>query len=128
MTPPTASAPYEPRDLSARRISALVLALFGGIAVSCSFVAILFALFPHLPTAGPWWSKTRQQPLPPGPHLEVIEGSDRQAIDAAARQRLEGYAWLDDKHERARIPIERAMQILAELGWPDASPEKKPAP
>src|SRR5690348_13727193 len=55
MTPPTAPAGYEPRDLSPRRISALVLALFGGIAISCSAVAILFALFPHLPTAGPWW-------------------------------------------------------------------------
>lgn len=129
MTSPTAPAGYEPRDLSARRIGALALALFAGIACACVLIAVLFALFPHLPTAGPWWSTARQGPLPPGPHLEVVEGSDRPAIEAAARKRLEGYAWLDGRHDRARIPIERAMQLLVQEGWPDAGDEsKRPSP
>ncbi|HEY6980326.1 hypothetical protein [Reyranella sp.] len=125
MTPPATSASHERRDLSAGRIGALVLALFAGIVLSCGVVAGLFTLFPHLPIAGPWWSATRQQALPPGPHLEVLEGSDRPAIEAAARRRLEGYAWLDQKHDRARIPIERAMQLLVERGWPDPGDGKK---
>ncbi|WIM12822.1 hypothetical protein [Enhydrobacter sp.] len=125
MTPPTTPAGYEPRDLSARLIGALALALFAGIACACVLIAVLFALFPHLPTAGPWWLIARQQSLPPGPHLEVVEGSSRPAIEAAARKRLEGYAWLDGRHGRTRIPIERAMQLLVERGWPDADDENK---
>ena len=128
MTPEGTTASYERRDLSARSISALVIALFGGIALSCAAVAILFAFLPHLPTAGPWRSTTRQQPSPPGPDLEVIEGSDRPAIDAAARKRLAGYAWLDDQHDRAHIPIDRAMRLLAKKGWPDADAKDRSSP
>ena len=128
MTPDGTKVDYERRDLSAGRIGALVMALFGGIALSCASVAILFALLPHLPTAGPWWSATRQQPLPPGPDLEVSEGSDRPAIDVAARSRLIGYAWLDAEHDHARIPIDRAMRLLVEKGWPDTDSKDRSSP
>jgi hypothetical protein len=45
--------------------------------------------------------------------------ADRARIEAEAAARLSGYGWADRETGRARIPIERAMTLLAEHGWPD---------
>jgi hypothetical protein len=60
------------------------------------------------------------RPAPPGPPLEISPQSERAAVETAARQRLSGYGWVDRPAGRARIPIGRARDILAERGWPDA--------
>jgi hypothetical protein len=33
---------------------------------------------------------------------------------------LENYSWVDDAHSRVRIPIERAMELIAQRGLPVA--------
>jgi hypothetical protein len=106
---------YEPRDLPPRGVILSMAGLFAGIAVSAAIVAILFALFPRPRPAEP--VVAAQSPSPKGPPLEIEDGAGRPAIDAAAQSKLRGYAQVDDTH--ARIPIERAMQIQVQLGWPD---------
>ena len=40
----------------------------------------------------------------------------RQKAEAAMAAHLDGYGWVDASHDRARIPIARAMEILARGG------------
>ncbi|MGE0744819.1 MAG: hypothetical protein AB7K86_06205, partial [Rhodospirillales bacterium] len=55
---------------------------------------------------------------PPPPRLQVDPAADRAVLEAAARALLTGYGWTDRAAGRARIPIERAIEILAARGWP----------
>jgi hypothetical protein len=106
---------YERRDLQPRGVLLSMAGLFAGIAVSAAIVAILFAFFPRPHPGQP--TAAAQSPSPKGPPLEIKDGAGRAAIDAAAQGKLRGYAPVDDTH--ARIPIERAMQLQVQLGWPD---------
>lgn len=56
--------------------------------------------------------------LPPGPLLQVAPRVELAEHRAAQRARLETYAWVDPELGTARIPIDRAMAILAERGLP----------
>jgi hypothetical protein len=46
-------------------------------------------------------------------HAEVDE---RRRLTAAQQERLETWRWANDQHTLAQIPIERAMQLLAQKG------------
>jgi hypothetical protein len=102
---------YERRDVPARGVVFGVLGLFGIIAVSALVVAGLFALWPAAPPA-----PVRRTNVP-APRLELQEGQDRPALDAAARAKLQGYGWTDRAGGRAHIPIERAMTLQVQQGW-----------
>jgi hypothetical protein len=102
---------YEPRDVPPRGAVFGVLGLFGLIAVAAIVVAVLFQIWPAAPTAP-------AKPNVPAPRLESQEGQDRPAIDDAARQHLEGYGWTDRAAGKAHIPIDRAMELQVQQGWP----------
>ena len=54
-----------------------------------------------------------------GPPLEVDQAAERLALEARARESLASYGWTDRNAGIAHIPVDRAMTILAERGWPD---------
>ena len=58
--------------------------------------------------------------VPAGPRLQPDPRADRVAQEAPWRRRLETYGWTDRGHSLAHIPIERAMALQAQQGWPDA--------
>jgi hypothetical protein len=47
---------------------------------------------------------------------------DRQELEAGVHRRLESSGWVDRERGVAHIPIERAMAMLAERGWPEGAP------
>jgi hypothetical protein len=102
---------YEPRDIPARAAVYSMAGLFGLIAAVALVVAGLFQLWPAAPPAPP-------KPDVPAPRLESQEGQDRPAIDAAAQAKLKGYGWTDRAAGTAHIPIDRAMELLVQQGWP----------
>jgi hypothetical protein len=57
---------------------------------------------------------------PASPRLEADPSADRMAIDAAAQAHLTGYGWSDRQAGLAHVPIDRAMALLVQQGWPDA--------
>jgi hypothetical protein len=120
MKPPRPSSPaYEVRDVAPRHIGYSAAILFGGLAVSVGLVAGLFAALDRsMPK--PVATAMETAPLaPPLPRLEIDGRTDRAAVEADAQRKLEGYAWADPVADTARIPIERAMQLLVTHGWPD---------
>jgi hypothetical protein len=52
----------------------------------------------------------------PPPHLQSDPAGELRDYQAAQRARLEGYAWADRERGLVRIPIERAMSMIAARG------------
>lgn len=115
---------YETRDAPPRRVAFAILCLFVMIAIAVAMAGGLFALMrrERPPEAA---TPIETAPLVPSePRLEVDPAADRAALEAAARRRIDGYAWDDKAAGIARIPIGRAMELLAGTGWPDPSGTK----
>jgi len=58
------------------------------------------------------------RPLPPPPRLQTYPFDDVKALHKEENSILEHYAWVDQKAGVVRIPIERAMEVLAQRGLP----------
>jgi hypothetical protein len=56
--------------------------------------------------------------LPTGPRLQIKAPQDLEQYKAAQEEVLNGYGWVDQKAGIARIPIDRAMDILLQKGLP----------
>jgi len=64
----------------------------------------------------------RQEPnrQPPEPRLQAQPFVDIQALRAEEERILSSYGWVDEQKGIVRIPIERAMELIAERGLPSA--------
>jgi hypothetical protein len=110
---------YERSDADPRLIGALAL----GVAVF--LVATPYALLAVYPRAARLSPLPAGQPQPPAPRLQVDPKADLDRLRAEERERLSTYGWADRERRIARIPVERAMELLAErglAGWPSPSP------
>jgi len=110
---------YDPRDLPVRLVAWLGAGLFAGIILSGVLVAGLVALYLHFHQPAKVSPLESVEQVPPAPRLETTPEGDRASIEQAAKERLAGYGWADRNAGMARIPIERAMELLAKQGWPD---------
>jgi hypothetical protein len=109
---------HELSDLSPKNI-----AIFGvSLAVMILIVLwVCYELFQHYSTVS---MKTEVPPSPlsytreptPEPHLLVVPGQELKAMRAAEDSLLHSYAWVDKEKGIVRIPIQRAIDILAQGG------------
>jgi hypothetical protein len=116
---------YETRDVDPRKVVFAGIGLFIGSAVSIALVWGILLLLPAPARPAKPAIETASEP-PPSPRLERDGRADRAMIEDAAAAKLTGYAWVDRSTGTARIPIARAMELLAAGGWPDE--KKTPAP
>ena len=56
--------------------------------------------------------------LPPEPRLEGYATQDFKAFYATQQAALNSYGWVDRNSGSAHIPVERAMELLAQQGLP----------
>jgi hypothetical protein len=59
--------------------------------------------------------------LPPEPRLQTTPELDLQAYLAAERQRVAGYGWVDEKAGLVHVPVDRAIDLVLERGFPAPS-------
>jgi hypothetical protein len=59
---------------------------------------------------------------PPEPRLQALPAAELRAYRAREEERLSTYGWVDRQAGLVRLPIERAMEIIAREGLP-ARPE-----
>jgi hypothetical protein len=59
----------------------------------------------------------------PTPRVQTDDGN-QDVADLHAREDLllDNYSWADEAHSKVRIPIERAMELIAQRGLPVAKP------
>jgi hypothetical protein len=55
----------------------------------------------------------------PEPRLQADPTADLGRLRSSEDERLSTYGWIDAEHTAARIPIDRAIEILAERGLPE---------
>ncbi len=120
---PHASHPgYETRDLDTRSI---VIAGAGLAAAVVVFAALMWGLFHWFAAreerrAAPLHPLAEQlrPELPPEPRLQRAPREDLLELRAREERVLTSYAWVDRDKGIVRIPIDRAIEILAERGLP----------
>ena len=72
------------------------------------------------PTSGrcrPWRQRAGDR-LPPLPRLQTRPAADLTAFRASEDLVLQGYAWVDQETGVVRIPVARAIELIAQRGLP----------
>jgi hypothetical protein len=111
----------EPPGVSLRPV------LFGAMA---SVVLMLGAIW-GLNAVYRWQVPNRTLPAPeqfPSPRVQTHQAEELRELLAAQRRQLTGYAWADQSKTLVRIPIERAMEIIAQRGGEAYAPLLPPGP
>ena len=80
----------------------------------------------HDPPPSPL-SEARAHRRPPEPRLQPSPREDLAAMRAEENAQLRGYGWVDRGAGIARIPVDRAVEILLEQGLPVVTLPKPPA-
>jgi hypothetical protein len=122
-------AGHDLTDLSPKNI-----ALFG-VSLAAMIIIVLgvsYLLFGHYAAVQ---IKTHPPPSPlsytreptPEPRLAAHPGQDLKAMRAAEDSMLKSYGWIDREKGIVRIPIDRAIEILAQRGLP-VRPQSGEAP
>jgi len=124
---------YDRSDLSARGIVSFLI----GLAVACVFIGLitwgLFRYFGNelIPSATNSAIVTPNRALPTGdptlrfprPVLQPDPVADLNKFRTAVEEQLNTYSWADKSAGVVRIPVERAIDIVAQKGLP-----ARPAP
>ena len=118
---------FEESDIHGLRVFFAGVVLIGAIWV---VVVVLYPIFgfwaQHRASvsapASPLAAQRNQ--LPPAPRLQVTPKVDLQELRARDESELHKYSWVNRQKDVITIPIDRAMQFLAERGIP---PQKAPA-
>ena len=118
--PPTGAA-YETTDVHVWAVGKFALALIAIILVSLGLLTGLFKYFQSRDAANP--ARTIEpSKVFPEPQLQATPVLDLKAIRAEEDKLLNGYAWLDPQKGLVRIPIDRAIDLLARRGLPSRPP------
>jgi hypothetical protein len=62
-----------------------------------------------------------RRPMPPAPRLQTYPFDDVKALRREEAQQIEQYGWVDKSAGTVRIPVSRAIELLAERGLPQRS-------
>jgi hypothetical protein len=110
---------YEDSDVSVGRLIAfaggvvalVVLGVLGSAAVFHFFVR-------HQPLGPPASPFEDVRTVPPEPRLQTTAPLDLKDYRANQEKILEGYGWVDSQAGIVRIPVDRAMDLLLQKGFP----------
>ena len=110
---------HETRDVDIRFIGLFSLSMVLLLAGSLALMGWLFGVFAGRPLGqGRAAPIAETRPYPPGPRLQASPSRDMQGMRRTEDARLQSYGWIDQAAGIARIPIDRAMELLATRGLP----------
>ena len=89
----------------------MVLGVLGSAAVFHFFVR-------HQPLGPPASPFENVRTVPPEPRLQTTAPLDLKLYRADQEKILEGYGWVDSHAGIVRIPVDRAMDLLLQKGYP----------
>jgi len=126
---PSAGSGHEVSDINPKRVAMVGLALATVIALA---LLVTYGLFHYF-----YSGETRTRPLPsplsysreptPEPRLSVEPGEELKTLRSEEDAMLKSYGWIDRDKGVVRIPIDRAIEILAERGLPVRAAKGAPA-
>lgn len=116
---------YERRDASIRGL--LLFGLFLALVLVFVFFSMKWTfdwLSAESPRGNPAAPFAQERPLPPGPRLQAEPHEDLGSYCAGQVQELDSYGWIDKQNGIVHIPIDKAMDIVMQQGFP-ARPESQ---
>jgi hypothetical protein len=134
---PVVAVGHETTDADLGSTERIIVVMVVGLGIAA---AIVWGMFSYLRTQAalndlrplPIASGRQGDRVPPLPRLQTRPAADLQTFRAAEDAALEGYQWVDRQHGIARIPVSRAIDIVAEKGLPHraagATEQGGPAP
>jgi hypothetical protein len=109
-----------------------IIGLFGvGLVAVIGAAAVITSLLIYFKAAEQSKHETpiprlaREREPTPEPRLQIDAHNELRQMRAAEEAVLNSYGWVDKDSGRVRIPIERAMEILAKKGLPARKQEQK---
>jgi len=110
---------HETTDANIRSIVKFAIGLAVLIVVAMIAMRWLFDYLKATQQLGPPASPfAESQAAPPAPRLQVRPAQDLKQLRQAEDEKLNSYGWVDEKAGVARIPIDRAMELLVQKGVP----------
>jgi hypothetical protein len=111
---------HEPTDAKAKPIAISLIVIAALVFVSMLLMAWLMDLFqlPLDPNERIPAGLTDQQQIPPEPRLQAYPAADLERLRMREERELNSFEWVDKATGVMRIPIDRAMEIVAEGGLP----------
>jgi len=113
------TAGHEIRDA---KIGPLIL-IAAGLAITVAIVGVfIYGIFQYLGAHPP--ASIQANPMaagaqiPPAPRIEEHPAIEIQQLHAQEEQTLSTYGWVDKKAGVVRIPIDRAMELQLQRGFP----------
>jgi hypothetical protein len=116
-------------DISVRGIVLFSLGLLSTVILTLLAMRLMFGAFlagevakdpPRSPLADRNLSR-----LPPAPRLQTAPEEELRRLRAEEEETLRSYGWIDREAGRVRIPIERAMDLIAARGLEFGEPMGK---
>jgi hypothetical protein len=108
-------AGHEQQEVSVR----LIVKSLAGLAVLTFFVFLLVVgIFRYFYDTDKTADSRRQGVIPPEPRIEVAPYEQIQQLRAHEDHVLNSYAWVDQQAGIVRVPIDRAIDMLAAKGLP----------
>jgi hypothetical protein len=119
--PPTVQRGHEQTDVYIRPLAVFLSVLALSLIVTGALMAWLFDLFENQA------ERTDPEPLPlaatepktPGPLLQVSPRQDLEVLREREERLLHATQWANREAGVVRIPVERAIKLIAEGGFPD---------
>ena len=119
VSPQSIEKGYETSDVGARWVG---VAAAGLVIVMVALAALMegyLSLFESRQAGGTGRTEIERTDLtPPKPRLEADPEGDARAINQDADRRLSEFGWTDRAGGIAHIPIDDAMRLLSQRGWP----------
>jgi len=114
---------HETTDAKAKPIALFLLGLATAVFLAMLLMAWLLDLFQlQVAQQGPTPpGLTDQEQIPPEPRLQAYPAADLHRLRVREEEQLRSYAWIDEATGIMRIPVDRAMDIIAENGLPNRS-------
>jgi hypothetical protein len=124
---PAGTPGHESTDVDPKRVAVVgigILVGLGAVALAGSYF-LYRGLEGREPIAGP--SRISESPEPaPAPRLQAYPILDLERVRAAEDAAIAGYGWVDRRAGIARIPVERAIDLLAAHPLQAARPAAAP--
>jgi hypothetical protein len=117
---------YEHTDLSTRTTVGIIVGTLVGVWIFSGLVYLYFAYLAHnraVSSPRPLPIEAHGNPMPPQPALQSSPRQDLKAMRAHEDWILTHYSWIDKQKGVISIPIDRAIEIVAQRGIP---PQKAP--
>jgi hypothetical protein len=118
---------FEPSDINGRGTLITGVSVLVGMWIAVSLLYFYFAFLVHHSTAvspPPLPIAAHGNPMPPYPRLQSAPARDLKTLRAGEDWELNHYHWMDKSKGVVAIPVERAMELLAQRGIPS---QKAPA-